>query len=202
MFYNLFLPGAISGDAYKVILLKRRYKTSYKKASAAVLLDRFSGLLALGMLLSIYGIILIDHPYLDTILVAGTILAIAGYYFVVRFMFRYLLPGFMYSIALGLAVQAAQVIAIYFIMGSLGIPVDQHQWILIFLASAVITIFPISLGGGLGTRELVFTEGARYFNLDLSTGLVISLLFYAVTVIGSLWGINYLFNDPLGEYEV
>jgi len=29
MFYNLFLPGAISGDAYKVVLLNRRYKTSY-----------------------------------------------------------------------------------------------------------------------------------------------------------------------------
>src|SRR5215203_547645 len=45
MFYNLFLPGAISGDAYKVLLLNRKYKTPYKKASAAVLLDRFSGVL-------------------------------------------------------------------------------------------------------------------------------------------------------------
>ena len=42
MFYNLFIPGAISGDVYKVILLNRRHKTSYKKTSAAVLLDRFS----------------------------------------------------------------------------------------------------------------------------------------------------------------
>ena len=57
MFYNLFLPGAISGDAYKVILLTRRYKTSYKKTSAAVLLDRFSGVLALGVILSVYGVI-------------------------------------------------------------------------------------------------------------------------------------------------
>ena len=31
MFYNLFLPGAISGDAYKVILLTRKYDVSYKK---------------------------------------------------------------------------------------------------------------------------------------------------------------------------
>src|SRR6185295_9413691 len=55
MFYNLFLPGSISGDAYKVILLKRKYNASYKKTSAAVLLDRFSGLLALGLIMSAYG---------------------------------------------------------------------------------------------------------------------------------------------------
>jgi hypothetical protein len=52
MFYNLFLPGAISGDAYKVVLLTRKYDVSYKKITAAVLLDRFSGLLALGLILS------------------------------------------------------------------------------------------------------------------------------------------------------
>lgn len=31
MFYNLFLPGAISGDIYKVILLTRKYNKPYKK---------------------------------------------------------------------------------------------------------------------------------------------------------------------------
>src|SRR6187401_2120730 len=45
VFYNLFLPGAISGDAYKVVLLTRKYDVGYKKITAAVLLDRFSGLL-------------------------------------------------------------------------------------------------------------------------------------------------------------
>src|SRR5919202_3802861 len=61
MFYNLFLPGAISGDAYKVILLTKKYKAPYKKTTAAVLLDRFSGLLALGFILSIYGVIVLDN---------------------------------------------------------------------------------------------------------------------------------------------
>jgi uncharacterized protein (TIRG00374 family) len=45
MFYNLFLPGGIGGDAYKVILLNRQRKGSVKLLSAAVLLDRVSGLL-------------------------------------------------------------------------------------------------------------------------------------------------------------
>src|SRR6476659_7887439 len=61
MFYNLFLPGSISGDAYKVVLLNRRYKAPYKKTSAAVLLDRFSGLLALGIILSVYGVVALKN---------------------------------------------------------------------------------------------------------------------------------------------
>jgi hypothetical protein len=43
MFYNLFLPVSISGDAYKVILLKKIYDAPYKKTTSAGLLDRFSG---------------------------------------------------------------------------------------------------------------------------------------------------------------
>src|SRR6188472_2954066 len=84
MFYNLFLPGAISGDAYKVVLLNRKYKTPYKKASAAVLLDRFSGVLALGVILCIYGIVVLDRAYFDVLLIAGAILAIIGFYLAIR----------------------------------------------------------------------------------------------------------------------
>jgi uncharacterized membrane protein YbhN (UPF0104 family) len=57
------------------------------------------------------------------------------------------------------------------------LPVDQPQWIFIFLVAAVVAVFPVSLGGGLGTREVVFVEGAKYFHFDPQIALVISLLF-------------------------
>src|SRR6476620_4002996 len=78
MFYNLFLPGSISGDAYKVVLLNRKYKAPYKKTSSAVLLDRFSGLLALGIILSVYGVIVLHNQTWDMLLIAGAVLAIVG----------------------------------------------------------------------------------------------------------------------------
>jgi glycosyltransferase 2 family protein len=199
MFYNLFLPGAISGDAYKVILLNRRYKTSYKKASAAVLLDRFSGVLALGVILSVYGVIVLHNYKYDVLLIAGALLAIAGFYFVIRYLFKDFLPGFLPTFLWGLAVQFSQVICIYFVLLSLHLPFNQHQWIFIFLLAAVISVLPISLGGGLGTREVVFAEGARFFSLDPQTGVIISLLFYLLTVIGSVWGLYYNFHDPLKD---
>lgn len=199
MFYNLFLPGAISGDAYKVVLLNRRYGTSYKKASSAVLLDRFSGVLALGVILSAYGIAVLHNPLYDVILIAGSVLAIAGFYFIIRFLMKDFLPGFFPTFLWGLAVQLSQVICVYFILSSVHLPWQQHEWIFIFLASAVISVLPISLGGGLGTREVVFAEGARFFHLDPQMGVVVSLLFYLITVAGSLWGLYYNFHDPLRE---
>jgi len=201
MFYNLFLPGAISGDAYKVVLLTRKYDVSYKKTTAAVLLDRFSGLLALGLIMSVYGIIVLDKTLYDVILVIGSAAAIVVLYFVVRFYFKDFLPGFWSTFVWGLLVQLTQVICVYCILLSLGLPVDQPQWIFIFLVAAVVAVFPVSLGGGLGTRELVFVEGAKYFHLDPQIALVISLLFYLSTVIASIWGLYFVFHDPLREEQ-
>jgi len=197
MFYNLFLPGAISGDAYKVVLLNRRYKISYKKTSSAVLLDRFSGVLALGVILCIYGVVVLHNYKYDVLLVFAAVLAFVGFYFVIRFLFKTFLPSFFTTFFWALGVQLSQVVCVYFILLSLHIPLTQHEWIFIFLMAAVISILPISLGGGLGTREVVFAEGARFFLLDPQTGVIISLLFYLLTVIGSLWGLYYNFHDPL-----
>ena len=199
MFYNLFLPGAISGDAYKVVLLNRRYKSPYKKTSAAVLLDRFSGVLALGVILCFYGVIVLHNYKYDVLLIFAAVLAFAGFYFVIHFLFKDFLQSFFPTFLWALGVQLSQVICVYFIMLSLHIGLLQHEWIFIFLMAAVISILPLSLGGGLGTREFFFVEGARFFHLDPQTGVIISLLFYLVTVIGSLWGVYYNFHDPLKE---
>ena len=199
MFYNLFLPGSISGDAYKVVLLKRKYDAPYKKTSAAVLLDRFSGLLALGIIMSVYGVIVLDKTLYDVILIVGSILAVIVLYFVVRLYFKDFLPGFWPAFMWGLVVQLTQVVCVYCILLSLHLPIDQPQWLFIFLIAAVIAVFPVSLGGGLGTREVVFIEGAKYFHLNPQIALVVSLLFYLSTVAASIWGIIFVFQDPLKE---
>jgi uncharacterized membrane protein YbhN (UPF0104 family) len=199
MFYNLFLPGAISGDAYKVVILYKRKGVSYKKASAAVLLDRFSGVLALGAILAVYGIWMLPTGSLKALFLSGAILSILGFYLLLRFWMKDFLPGFVSTFTWSLAVQLCQVVSVYLIMASLGIPLSMHQWVFIFLCSALISILPLSLGGGLGTREVVFAEGARIFHLDPAMGVVISLLFYLVTVVGSLGGLYYQFHDPMKE---
>lgn len=197
MFYNLFLPGSISGDAYKVVILNKRLQAPYKTTSAAVLLDRFSGLLGLSMILSVYGVIVLHDLYIDLFLIAGCLVAIAGLYFIIKKFFKEFLPGFFPTLLWGIAVQGVQVLGVYLILSALHIDVSNHEWIFIFLSASVISVLPISLGGGLGTREVVFTEGANFFHLDPQLGLIVSLLFYLSSAAGSIWGAYFIFHDPL-----
>lgn len=199
MFYNLFLPGSISGDAYKVVVLTRKHNSSYKKTTVAVLLDRFSGLLALGVILSIYGTMVLDNKWWDIILIAGSVLAIFVLYLIVKIFFKDFLPGFWPTFLLGMIVQIFQVACLYCILLSLHIPLDQAEWIFIFLVAAVVSVIPISLGGGLGTREFVFVEGARFFKLDPHLGVIVSLLFYLSNLLSSVWGAYFVFHDPLKQ---
>jgi hypothetical protein len=196
MFYNLFLPGAISGDAYKVIILNRSHNAPYKKTSVAVLLDRFSGLLGLGVLLTVYGLFILEDYLYHTVLVAGTLLSIFVLYTFVQVLFKDFKKGFWPTFFIGILVQSIQIVCVYAIIKSVGIPVVQ-EWIFIFLASSAISVLPVSLGGGLGTREVVFAEGARFFHLQPETGVIISLLFYLNNLISSIWGAYYIFREPL-----
>ncbi|HWR33762.1 MAG TPA: hypothetical protein VN451_09555, partial [Chitinophagaceae bacterium] len=68
-------------------------------------------------------------------------------------------------------------------------------------ASAVITVFPISLGGGLGAREFVFLEGAGYFRLDIHVAPVISILVYLSHAVIALWGVYFMYHDPLKKKQ-
>ena len=201
MYYNLFLPGAISGDAYKVILLNKKFNTSYKNTTSAVLLDRFSGLMALGLIMSAYGILVLDNKLYYTILITGSLLAVVVLYLVVRFILKDFLPGFWPTFFWGIAVQAFMVICVYCILMALHLPLNNSEWIFIFQIASVISVIPISLGGGLGTRELVFVEGAKYFNLDPHIAIVISLLYYLSNLLASVWGFYFIFNDPLKNAE-
>jgi len=199
MFYNLFLPGAISGDAYKVIVLKKKFDVSYKKITAAVLLDRFSGLLALALILSAYGIVVMENKIQDIVLITVSLGAVIAFSFIVKFIFKDFIPGLWPTFLWGVAVQALQVICMYCIMKAVHLPLQQAEWIFIFLTAAVISVIPISLGGGLGVREFVFREGAIYFALNPSIAVIISLLFYLCNVLTSAGGAYFIFHDPLKE---
>ena len=198
MYYNLFLPGSISGDAYKVILLKRKINAPYKKTTSAVLLDRFSGLLGNGLILAVYSVIVIKKlPFVLGITGAVFIALIVFYYIINRWMNEFI-PSFIPTLLLGILVQASQVVCAYLIMAALGISAHTSQYIFIFLVSSVVAVLPLTIGG-LGARELVFLEGSKQFGLAGEVSVVISLLFYLITLVTSFAGIIYVFKDPLSE---
>ncbi len=196
MFYNLFLPGSISGDAYKVVILSKRFNKPYKKTTAAVLLDRFSGLAGLGLILAFFGLFTLQNDTWKFMLAAGALLAVAGLYFFIKKWLSDFLPGFIPTLMLGILVQGLQVMSVYALMLSLGIPVGSHAYIFLFLVSSVASVLPLTIGG-LGLREIVFLQGSAYFGLKEETAVLISLLFFFISVIASAWGMFYVFKDPL-----
>jgi uncharacterized membrane protein YbhN (UPF0104 family) len=194
MFYNLFLPGSVTGDAYKVIVLSKQFSISYRKTTLAVLLDRFSGLLGLGIILAIYSVFTLKDKMYVGLLIAAAILSVIILYFLIRRYFKDFLPGFWPTFFLGLAVQAAMVGCIYAIINALHIQTGQTEYVFIFLVAAVAGVLPLTVGGGLGIREFVFYKGAIYFGLNEHTAVIISLLFYCVTLVTSLVGAIFIFK--------
>jgi uncharacterized membrane protein YbhN (UPF0104 family) len=114
----------------------------------------------------------------------------------VRRWFPTFLPSFGGTLWLGLAVQVAQVFAVYAIMLSIGIMHDFAAFQFLFLLSSIVAIFPFTVGG-LGAREVVFLWGAAQFALNKNEAVFISLLFYLITVIVSLVGLVWVYRDPL-----
>jgi len=196
MFYNLFLPGSISGDAYKVVRLSKDHNVPYKKTTAAVLLDRFSGLVALGVLLVIFWTIAFKGGYYSGWLITGVLLGIPVFYYLVKIFFPYFLPGFFATFAWGMAVQVLQVACMYCILKALHVDTNIEQYMLIFLISSVVAVLPFTIGG-LGAREVVFLWGAQLFGLDHTISIMASLLFYGTTVTSSLPGLPFIFIDPI-----
>jgi uncharacterized membrane protein YbhN (UPF0104 family) len=202
MFYNLFLPGSITGDAYKVVLLSKRYTISYKKTSAAVLLDRFSGLLSLGLIVAAYSSFVLHEKIYILLLVSGAVIAIPLLYFIIKRLFPDFFPGFWPTFFLGAVVQIAILLCVYCILYSLNVTSNTNSYVFVFLIAVVASVLPISVGGGLGVREFVIIEGAGYAGLEQHTALVLSILFYLVTVVCSAAGMLYVFRNPLENKSI
>ena len=196
LFYNLFLPGSISGDAYKVIRLTKQFGIPYKKTTSAVLLDRVTGLLGLAFVLAFYGALVLDNRFYILGLIVAAILAILASYFIIKKWFRDFLPGFWPTFLWGLVVQLFANASAYAIILSLGLDHDLSKYIFIFLVASIAAVLPLTLGG-LGAREIVFLELSKYFGLNEHTSVLIGFLVYITVVISSAGGVFYIFVDPL-----
>lgn len=203
MFYNLFLPGGIGGDAYKVILLNRRFQAPVKLLTAAVLLDRISGVVGLGILAVVYYYIVFSGANYSLVLLLLMPAGLVVFYYIVKKLFPSFIDGFWSTLWLGVAVQALQVLCAYSIMLALHIDAYQSAYILIFLLSSIVAILPFTIGG-LGAREVVFLWGSNTL-LHITNDpapVSISISFYLITLVISFIGVTWVYNDPLADNKI
>lgn len=192
MFYNLFLPGGIGGDGYKIYLLQKNYKTGTARLFGAVLSDRLSGMSALAMLAALlFSMTDIPIPWNQ----AGALLIpvfIAGMYLFFRWFYRYFLPVLTKTTFYSLGVQLLQLFAAWMILLALGGAEGYElQYLFVFLVSSIVAVLPISVGG-MGVRELTFLYGAQFLGIDQDLAVGVSLMFYLITALVSFMGIWFV----------
>ncbi|MFN3758294.1 MAG: YbhN family protein [Algoriphagus aquaeductus] len=193
MFYNLFLPGGIGGDGYKVYLLSRQFKTPVKKLLQAALLDRLGGLVAIVFLL--FGLLLmvevklefLESPAWNALMIAGLVLTIPAFWLVQKLFFKDFLPSFWSGNAWSFAGQVAQLICAWFILKALGIHETILAYQLVFLLSSIVAVLPLTIGG-MGARELVFVYAHSYAGIEETAAVAFSLIFFLISALVSLAG--------------
>ncbi len=190
MFYNLFLPGGIGGDGYKIYLLNKNFKTSVKNLISATLLDRISGGVALVFFAGIF-FLLSDFAklsvMLDAFVISGIVILLPIFYLISKKFFKSYMPIFTKTLILGFVVQALQILCAYFIFKSLAQDAYLVEFMLLFLLSSLVAILPITIGGA-GARELVFLYGLGYLKMDVTVGVAFALMFFIITALSSLFG--------------
>ncbi|MCX2761597.1 lysylphosphatidylglycerol synthase transmembrane domain-containing protein [Aquimarina muelleri] len=197
MFYNFFIPGGIGGDAYKVYILNKKFKWSIKKLSAAVLLDRFIGLTAIGILLIILLACVPLVIKLNLIWAAPfvLILGVLGSYLFTKQMFPSFLSVYPKTLLLSVCIQLLQCICLVFIVKSIS-PVETDQYItyvIVFLISSVLSVFSFS---GIGVREMIFYQASSLFIFNSTTAVTIGVLFSIITAFISLFGFIFHVKKP------
>lgn len=197
MFYNLFLPGGIGGDAYKGYYVKKQFEVPTKKVVAVLLLDRLSGMLLLFVFACILGLTLKDptlRPFQWMFWLCIPLSVLIFWGLQSRF-FGYILPVFWKSNGLSALVQLAQLGCVLMILQALKIEVATVEYLFIFLISSIVSVLPLTIGG-IGSRELVFLYGALWLGLQEDVSVGISMLFFMITALVSLGGLWFHFRKP------
>jgi len=195
MFYNLFLPGGIGGDAYKGYILKKTFDVKTKRMVSVLVLDRLGGLLLLfiyacGLLAFHKAEILDGYRW---IFLSAIPISVLVFWLLNKKFFNYVLPIFWKTTALSALVQLAQLISIWFILLALNIELNQISYLIIFLISSIVAVVPLTLGG-IGSREVTFFYGAKLLGLDQNISVGVSVLFFLITAIVSFIGVWYHFK--------
>lgn len=203
MFYNLFLPGGIGGDGYKVYLVNKYRKNGLKKNIGTMLVNRIAGLVAIGMItIGLYYLsgVRVHIPYGKAAWV-GIPLVYALYYFVLKYFFKSFLKIHAGLFWWSLALQMMQFISALLILFAFHQNTDLFDYLFLFFISAIATALPITIGG-IGAREMVFLVGAKTLELDNELCIALSIMFFLMSAIVSLGGLYWVFFPPFRREQV
>ncbi len=191
IFYNFFIPGGVGGDAYKGVLMNKKFQWSLKKIYKLLILDRLIGF---GVILCL--IIVFSGFILDVELISEFNFVLAPLYALLFFIGRILVQKIfnneiVYTKAFFIShiIQILQFGSIILILFSLGITNNYFTFLYIFLISSVLSIFSF---GGIGIREYVFFTLASNTAVGPDIATSVGLIFTFSALISSIPGLYFL----------
>jgi len=197
--YNLFLPGGVGGDGYKIFFLRRKFNVKGRQLLSAVFFDRLSGLWALCLITAALVVFIPRLQIPNEIPMVAVALGTVAYYVVLKRYFPIYSKDFFLTHLKALGVQSMQVIATILILYALHFDGKFSPYLLMFLLSSLVAVIPFS-AGGLGLREVGNIYGAQVFALDPHLAVLLSLLFYFISAALALMGAYFVFHPQgLGE---
>jgi uncharacterized membrane protein YbhN (UPF0104 family) len=193
-FLNLFLPGGVGGDVYKVLKLHNLTKITKLRGFQIALSERASGLLFLILnivLLSAFSNELKNFPYIFLILPGLFFITIIAYYIGTKYLCKEQVitsinAGF-YSFFIQL-LGLISIISLFISITNNDLPINLADYLIVFLVAVIVGILPISIGG-IGIKEITFLYLSSLFSLDPELGIALSLCHFLVNSLVSLFGL-------------
>ena len=191
IFYNFFIPGGVGGDAYKGVLMNKKFQWSLKKIYKLLILDRLIGF---GVILCL--IIVFSGFILDLEFISEFNFVLVPLYALLFFVGRVLVQKIfnneiVYTKAFFIShiIQIFQFGSIILILFSLGVTENYFTFLYIFLISSVLSIFSF---GGIGIREYIFFTLASNTAVGPDIATSVGLIFTFSALISSIPGLFFL----------
>lgn len=199
-FYNFLLPGGIGGDAYKVMLVRKRMEMNTVQGIRIMVADRASGLCII-MLTFFLGCYLTGVnnaiPYGSFLLLSATIITPIVYVVASRKLLKQLPVDMIGSLYYSVMAQVFWITTLYMLWKSIGHGGHLLEYITLYCAASIASMIPVS-PGGLGLREFTYFYGAGLMNsmmgkeVDPNVGIALSLCMFALSFVSSLPGLLWL----------
>ena len=193
MYYNLLLPGGISGDGYKIKVLMEQFKKPFKRIVTITLIDRITGLIALGQLSVILLLYIPEFQKYGLLVIPALLLSMGIGYGIYRWAKGKLYTVWVKTSLQSIGVQGSQAIATLGLVLALGQGLHWADYLILFLISSLVAMIPITIGGA-GARELTFLYGSQFLDIHAEKAVAIGFLFYLISTSVSFFGISYSFN--------
>lgn len=200
MFFNIFMPGAIGGDIYRIKYCQEKTDINLRNATLVIFVERLFGISTLflvfgvGIYLNMDFLVKIDQSavMLSVGLIILVLVTVTSKYILSRYI-TIDTDKFIVLITLSVIPHLVEIMNLMIVAKSFGVDLKLSQLFFVVPLVYLATVLPISLGG-LGVREGVLAGLLTIYGVELQQGIMISLMMFIVLLFVGVVGMFQMFR--------